>query len=223
AGVRDAANLCWKLAAAVRGHAPQSLLDSYQAERMPHVTEVTRRAVFAGRIITQRRKSVAKLRDHLLRRITRLPGAIALFQRLAWIPLAHYEDGYFAEQRDRAVGWQVPQPWVIDSNGAAQRLDDVLDGRWTVLSTTGELPAGAREWLDRGASHVRLLEPGAGPQADGIRDCGGVLTQWMRDKRATAVVLRPDGFVYAATDGTTPLPGPPADLVLAAERSVTAR
>jgi hypothetical protein len=45
----------------------------------------------------------------------------------------------------------------------------------------------------------------------------------MRDKRATAVVLRPDGFVYAATDGTTPLPGHPADLVPAAERSVAAR
>jgi len=51
AGVRDAANLCWKLAAVLKGQAPDSLLDSYQAERKPHVTEVTRRACFAGRII----------------------------------------------------------------------------------------------------------------------------------------------------------------------------
>ena len=49
AGVRDAANLCWKLAAVVDGQAPDSLLDSYQAERKPHVTEVTRRACRAGR------------------------------------------------------------------------------------------------------------------------------------------------------------------------------
>ena len=59
AGVRDAANLCWKLAAVLRGQAPESLLDSYQAERKPHVTEVTRRACRAGRIITERNRAIA--------------------------------------------------------------------------------------------------------------------------------------------------------------------
>ena len=54
AGVRDAANLCWKLAAVLPGQAPESLLDSYQAERKPHVNEVTRRAVKTGRLIIQR-------------------------------------------------------------------------------------------------------------------------------------------------------------------------
>ena len=58
AGVRDVANLCWKLAAVVRGQAPDSLLDSYQVERKPHVTEVTRRAVRNGRLITERRKVI---------------------------------------------------------------------------------------------------------------------------------------------------------------------
>jgi 2-polyprenyl-6-methoxyphenol hydroxylase-like FAD-dependent oxidoreductase len=35
AGIQDAANLGWKLAAAVRGWAPEGLLDSYHAERHP--------------------------------------------------------------------------------------------------------------------------------------------------------------------------------------------
>ncbi|WP_399123545.1 FAD-dependent monooxygenase [Streptomyces sp. N2A] len=34
-GLQDAANLSWKLAAVIRGHSPESLLDSYQAERHP--------------------------------------------------------------------------------------------------------------------------------------------------------------------------------------------
>ncbi len=34
-GVQDAVNLSWKLVAAVRGHAPAHLLDSYQVERHP--------------------------------------------------------------------------------------------------------------------------------------------------------------------------------------------
>ena len=39
-GVQDAVNLGWKLAAAVRGHAPEGLLDSYHAERYPVAARV---------------------------------------------------------------------------------------------------------------------------------------------------------------------------------------
>src|ERR1700756_3144932 len=86
AGVRDAANLCWKLAAVLRGQAPDALLDTYQTERKPHVTRVTRRAVRNGRIITERRKTVTSLRNHLLRALTRIPGALKVGQKLIWIP-----------------------------------------------------------------------------------------------------------------------------------------
>src|ERR1700741_2763021 len=65
AGVRDAANLCRKLAAVINGQAPETLLDPYQAERKPHVTEVTRRACLLGRVITERNPSIAFLRNHL--------------------------------------------------------------------------------------------------------------------------------------------------------------
>ena len=54
AGVRDAANLCWKLARGSPGPGPGPLLDSYQPERKPHLIEVTRRAVRVGRVITER-------------------------------------------------------------------------------------------------------------------------------------------------------------------------
>ena len=115
--MRDVANLCWKLAAVVRGQAPDSLLDTYQAERKPHVTEVTRRAVRNGRLITERRKALAFLRNHLLRALTRLPGVLAGGQKLIWIPAAHYPDGFFTPDAHAAVGWQLPQPWVTDATG----------------------------------------------------------------------------------------------------------
>lgn len=41
-GLQDAANLSWKLAAVLHGHAPESLLDSYQTERHPVGTAVLR-------------------------------------------------------------------------------------------------------------------------------------------------------------------------------------
>ena len=51
AGIRDAANLAWKLAAVLQGRAPDSLLDSYESERSPHVREFIETAVRLGGII----------------------------------------------------------------------------------------------------------------------------------------------------------------------------
>jgi 3-(3-hydroxy-phenyl)propionate hydroxylase len=194
AGVRDAANLCWKLAAVLGGQAPDSLLDSYQTERKPHVTEVTRRACLVGRLITERNRAIAAARNHLLRAATRLPGANAALLKLSWIPDARYKRGFFADGH-RAAGWQIPQPWLADAAGARVRLDDLLGGRWAVLHT-GALPPGARAWSDAGAVTIHLQETSA--------------LRWLQRRKASAVVVRPDGFIYAAAGPGQPLPAPPA-------------
>jgi 3-(3-hydroxy-phenyl)propionate hydroxylase len=195
AGIRDAANLCWKLAAVIKGQAPDCLLESYQAERKPHVIEVTRRACFVGRIITERNRVIAGVRNHVLRALTRLRGLDARLQKLTWIPDARYREGFFTTDRRRAVGWQIPQPWVTDATGATVRLDDVVGGNWAIVHT-GESPAGAQAWTELGVPMIRIDEP--------------TLVCWMRRRKADAVVLRPDGFVYAATESGRPLPPPPA-------------
>ena len=194
AGVRDAANLCWKLAAVLTGQAPDALLDSYQAERKPHVTEVTRRACRTGWIITQRNRAIAAARNHVLRTLTRVPGVDERLQKITWIPNARYRDGFFAAGGHRAVGWQIPQPWVKDANGARVRLDDVLGGQWAIVHV-GEPPSGSQAWAKLDVPTIRVSEP--------------ALSQWLRDRKATAAVLRPDGFIYAAAGSGQPLPPPP--------------
>jgi 3-(3-hydroxy-phenyl)propionate hydroxylase len=195
AGVRDVANLCWKLAAVIRGQAPDSLLDSYQDERKPHVTEVTRHACFVGRIITERNPVIAAMRNHVFRTLSRVPGVDAVLVKMAWIPDARYEDGFFATGRHPAVGWQIPQPWVTDDTGNLVRLDDLLSGQWAVLHT-GTPPGGTQAWTELGARTVEITEPS--------------LVRWLRRKEATAAVVRPDGFVYAASQSGHSLPVPPA-------------
>jgi 3-(3-hydroxy-phenyl)propionate hydroxylase len=207
AGVRDAANLCWKLAAVLTGRAPDSLLDSYQAERKPHVTEVTRRAVFVGRIITEHNKLIAALRNRTGRILMRLPAVIRQLQKSMWIPQPRYKDGFLAAGH-RAVGWQIPQPWVTDVNGATARLDDVVGRQWTLLYT-GEPPSGCRAWQEIGVPALRLCGPASDPHPDAICDGDGTLPRWLRHKNAAAVVLRPDGFIYAAAESGRPLPPPP--------------
>ncbi len=218
AGVRDAANLCWKLAAVIRGQAPASLLDTYQVERKPHVVEVTRRAVRCGRLITERRKWLTWLRNHALRPLTRLPGVLRIAEKLIWIPDARYREGFLAGDAQPAVGWQPPQPWVTDATGQQARLDDTIGRHWAVLHL-GAPPTGADEWKRLGALCLAVNErPGAGA----IRDDDGTLTRWLRDKKAAAIVLRPDGFVYAAAPAGGPLPAPPTGLSLATQIGATA-
>ena len=207
AGVRDAANLCWKLAAVLHGQAPDSLLDSYQAERKPHVTDVTRRAVFVGRIITERNKVVAGLRNRGGRTLMRMPALMRRMQKFMWIPYPRYRDGFLAEGHP-AAGWQIPQPWVTDTNGAKTRLDDVLKNRWTVLYT-GQAPAGYPAWQQLGVPALKVCGLGSDPHLNTIRDIDGTLLSWLRQIKATAVVLRPDGFIYAAAESGRPLPPPP--------------
>jgi 3-(3-hydroxy-phenyl)propionate hydroxylase len=51
AGIRDAANLAWKLAAVIRGKAEEALLDTYESERAPHVRQFIDAAVRLGKAI----------------------------------------------------------------------------------------------------------------------------------------------------------------------------
>jgi 3-(3-hydroxy-phenyl)propionate hydroxylase len=194
AGVRDAANLCWKLAAVVRGESPESLLDTYQAERKPHVTEVTRRACRTGRLITERRRAVAVVRNHLMRNVLRVPAVSDVVDHFAWIPAARYRRGFLSSVHHRAVGWQVPQPWVTDAEGARVRFDEVLGRRWAIVHI-GSAPPGIHTWAQLGVPAIPITEP--------------TLVGWLRRKKAAAAVLRPDGFIYAAAKSGQPLPPPP--------------
>jgi 3-(3-hydroxy-phenyl)propionate hydroxylase len=215
AGVRDADNLCWKLAAVLAGSAPDSLLESYQAERMPHVRKVTKRAVRVGRIITEPRPVLAALRNRVMRAVMKVPYLPAKLHGTMWIPDARYRNGYLGSGAP-AVGWQLPQPWLIDEKGAGVRLDDVLLGQWALLYTDVEQP-GSNAWTALGVNNIRLTGPEGYPARDTLVDGGGTLIGWLAGKGAAAVIVRPDGFVYAAAGPGRPLPAPPSDLRLNTE------
>lgn len=208
-GVRDAANLCWKLAAVIEGSLPDSVLDSYQVEREPHVRETTSHAVFAGKLITERRPWVALLRNRVFRTLSKVSAFAQWMVETKWIPDAHYDAGFLSEHAQSARGWQIPQPWVLDENGTRTRLDDVLGGQWRILSVDAR---DHHDWRACRVSLLRVLPAGSAPRADAVVDTDGTLTAWLRRHSTTAVALRPDGFVYAAADSGQPLPTLPAGL-----------
>ena len=52
-GIRDAANLSWKLAEVISGQAPAELLDSYEGERAVHTAAVIEMSVQAGQTLAR--------------------------------------------------------------------------------------------------------------------------------------------------------------------------
>jgi 3-(3-hydroxy-phenyl)propionate hydroxylase len=170
-GARDAGNLAWKLAE-VLGGAPASLLDTYEAERRPHVAAMQRTASLMGGFVQSTSPRRVRLRDAFLRAIdgSRLQKVLAENVK----PLPTYGTGCFATRpvrlpHRRTVGTLFPQ---------ADRLDDKLGSGWAALATDDA----ARSVL---ASHGLLVrEPGQE-------------AQWLRSRRLTWAILRPDRFVFA--------------------------
>lgn len=208
AGVRDVANLCWKLGAVLEGKLPESVLDSYQAERLPHVKDVTNRAVKTGKLIIQRNRWRAAARDHFFRTATKLPYTLIWLREHRWLPKARYRDGFLAKNGNGATGWLIPQPWVTDEKGDTVRLDDIIGGRWTVLHVGPSSDFWG--WRNGGVPILRVAPAGTAPSADSIVDSDGSLIRWLEKKGASAVAVRPDGFVYAGGKDNQPLPPPPA-------------
>ncbi|MBL4826241.1 MAG: bifunctional 3-(3-hydroxy-phenyl)propionate/3-hydroxycinnamic acid hydroxylase, partial [Spongiibacteraceae bacterium] len=66
-GLRDVANLAWKMELITQGKAPLELLDTYQCERDPHVRSVISTAVETGRYICILDKEKAAARDESIR------------------------------------------------------------------------------------------------------------------------------------------------------------
>lgn len=126
AGVRDAANLAWKLADVVQGLAPESLLDHYETERSPHVREFVETAVRLGAIIQATDPAVVARRDA---EMATSPQVFSTPQP-ALGPGAH-DGGAFG-------GRIAPQPVFHDGS----RFDDAIGDRFALV-VRAELAAAA--------------------------------------------------------------------------------
>jgi len=155
-GLRDAANLAWKLAAITRGEAGETLLDTYQPERAPNLRATIDLAIMMGKMVCTTSRIGAALRDAkfaLARALGKLPDGPP-----AYPPL----DKGAILAGSLGAGGYFPQP--IGTDGA--RLDDVLGHEaWLIRSADlGEarlapFAAGLRDWLTRHAAEAVLVRP----------------------------------------------------------------
>ncbi|MFF2813460.1 FAD-dependent monooxygenase [Streptomyces sp. NPDC058000] len=179
-GMQDAFNLGWKLAAVVRGWAPDGLLATYHAERHPVGAQV---------LANTRAQMVLTLPD---------PDAVAVRDLLA------------APEANRRVAAMIagtdiryPMPGEPDHPLLGARAPGVRlpSGRGTLLADAGSVVAAAREgWADR---VERLDRRDRLDRCDSLdrRDSPGRLDRGPAADGDEALLVRPDGHVCWAGPG----------------------
>ncbi|MCW5733280.1 MAG: bifunctional 3-(3-hydroxy-phenyl)propionate/3-hydroxycinnamic acid hydroxylase [Enhydrobacter sp.] len=154
AGMRDAANLAWKLSAVLRDGAPDSLLDTYESERAPHVRTFIELAVKLGAVLQETDPDAAAARD----------ARFAVGTERFDYPQPQLGRGCRADAPP-PVGTIFPQPRLPDG----RLMDEAIGQRFAIVGET-ELLASARadsvllpgvgaDWLASHRVRAALLRP----------------------------------------------------------------
>ena len=168
-GIRDAANLAWKLELVASGRAGDELLDTYSIERLPHAADTVAHAVDTGRLI-----------DHLSRSsaATSLGAGYGGGRRPP-----HLRHGLLTGEHP-AVGRQLPQPTVD-----GRRLDDLLGNGYAVLVRSAASVAAAEARVS-GLGRIVEIPDGV---LDHLLDADGAVVV-RPDRYVAAVVDHLDGL-----------------------------
>jgi 2-polyprenyl-6-methoxyphenol hydroxylase-like FAD-dependent oxidoreductase len=183
-GVQDAVNLGWKLAQVVKGTSPESLLDTYHAERHPVAARVLRHTMAS--IALRRPDARTKaLRDTMSELLSMDEPRKRFAATLSGLDI-HYDLG----EGHPLLGRRMPDLDLVTANGPLRVCTLLHDAR-PVLLNLGEPGAfDITPWADRiqliDAKYVGMWElPALGPVT-----------------APTAVLIRPDGYVAWVGDLT---------------------
>ena len=158
-GLRDVANLAWKMAAVAHDGADEAILATYQPERDPHVRAVIGAAVAAGRYICELDPARAAARDAEIRAAAAQRAGETAADLIPAIGAGLVMTGTVA------AGERFIQP-VLDDG---RRLDDLTGQGWRLFvrddAMTGivaaRLPDGGAitAWLDARGVDAVLVRP----------------------------------------------------------------
>jgi 3-(3-hydroxy-phenyl)propionate hydroxylase len=176
-GLRDVANLAWKLKAVIQNNADDALLDSYEVERAPHVNAFIDLAVRLGDIIQTTDETKARERDKKFLSAKNGQPEVFVFPaphlgQVTGVSVLHGED--------ELVGQIFPQPLL----STGQRLDALVQQRFAVL---------IRQTLLDEVGDASLL---AWQQSNVAVIADAALLPWLDGQGLDAVVIRPDRYIY---------------------------
>jgi 3-(3-hydroxy-phenyl)propionate hydroxylase len=205
-GMKDAANLAWKLLSVLQGLAAETILDSYEQERAPVVrkaVEVSRRL---GALIMPTNRGAAALRDAIFACLNMSRTFRKFIGRGGVVPPpAIGRSELTGRGRDSLIGQMMPQPSVRTPEGAFPL--DTFQGchQWMVLGI-GVDPVTMLSARDLGildALDVRFVclnSRSKGRKTLELRCDDAMFNAWTKRNAVRAVLVRPDRFIADRLD-----------------------
>ena len=185
-GVQDAVNLGWKLAQVVKRTSPESLLDTYHAERYPVAARVLQNtmAQVALRRMDDRSKAMGDILSELLGMDEPRKRMAAEMSGLG----VHYDFG----EGHPLLGRRMPDLDLVTADGPLRVFTLLHDARPVFLNLGNAGDFDIAPWADR----VR--------QVDAVYSGAWELPALGVVEAPAAVLVRPDGYVAWVGDGTHP-------------------
>jgi 3-(3-hydroxy-phenyl)propionate hydroxylase len=191
-GIRDAANIAWKLDLVLSGKASDGLLDAYEVERKPHVSSMQKTAMMLGKVANTRSHVVALLRD-LAFRFKMVPPPP---------PFPPSTKGVVQSERigeaGKVIGSVPPQGFVVDS-GNRVRLDHVVGYHFALIATSNPavlLSRGQLAFLSELNCRLFTLSDDASPEVRRLDDVEGFYAAYLKEKASFAFLTRPDTNLF---------------------------
>ncbi len=189
-GLRDVANLAWKLGLVEAGKADAALLETYQQERDAHVRTVITAAIEAGRYICILDPKEAAGRDAAMRQRPKQPNTATAADLIPAIARGVVAEG------TNGAGERFVQPWVRTESGRSL-LDDVVGSGWRLFICDSSFEEPARTCIAQlvPVLDFKVIDVSA-------LDDGGTLTAWFGRHGVRAAIVRPDFYVFGTSSET---------------------
>ena len=185
-GVQDAVNLGWKLALVANGSAPEGLLDSYHRERHPVAARVLRNTMAQMQLLRHPDDDRTKALRDIVSELLTMDGPRRRFAAMMSGLDIHYDLG----SEHPLIGRRMPDLDVALTDGPLRVFSLLHHGRSALINFGEPGSIEVSGWGDRvravDAKYAGAWELPALGVIDG----------------PTAVLVRPDGYVAWASDGT---------------------
>jgi len=188
-GIRDAANLAWKLAAVIQHRIGPGLLASYEKERRTHIASMIKLALRMGGIFAPRTALHGLAIRAAFRLLSFWPAAKEYLAEMKYKPAPRFDCGFLLEAQlssSGIVGRMLPQPPLPAGYGAAS-LDELLGGGFALVGF--DVDHARLEALVLGACWDKLIERR-------ISLSTRKLTEFARHQ-GKLLLIRPDHYVMA--------------------------